>query len=195
MATKNRILDAAEELLGEKGFSAMTVTEIAKKAEVSPQTIYVVFSSKAGIIMATLEDRVLKDERNADAIKLLQTTDDPVLILRSIAKLMRNIYENNTEAFAAVYGARVVSRELASLENDLGEHRREKQKLVAATLYRSGKLLPELSENDVRDILWMLTSREIYYLLVVSRGWSAARYEVQLYTMLVASLLGRESLV
>lgn len=195
MATKNRVLDAAEKLLGEKGFSAMTVAEIAKKAEVSAQTVYAVFSSKAGIIMATIEDRVLKDERNADAIKLLQTTNDPVLMLRSIAKLMRNIYANNTATFAAVYGARMVSRELASLESDLGEHRRERQKPIAATLYRSGKLLPELSEDDVRDILWMLTSREIYYLLVVSRGWSAARYEVQLYTMLVVSLLGRESLL
>jgi hypothetical protein len=76
--------------------------------------------------MGTIEDRVLKDERNAYAIKLMQTTHDPVLMLRSIAKLVRNIYENNINTFAAVYGARMVSRELASLEDELGDHRREK---------------------------------------------------------------------
>ena len=195
LATKNRILDAAEKLLIEKGFAAMTVAEVAKQAEVSPQTVYAIFSSKAGIIMAAIEDRVLRDERNADAIKLLQTTDNPVLMLRSIAKLVRNIYENDTETFAAVYGARLVSRELASIEEELGERRREKQGPMVASLYASGKIFPNLSQEEVRDILWTFTSREIYYLFVVKRGWSPERYEVQLYTMLVASLLGSSAVL
>lgn len=177
----------------EKGFAAMTVAEIANRAKVSPQTVYAVFTSKTGILMAVIEDRVHKDERNADALKLLQTSHDPVLMLRSIAKLICNIYENNTDPFASSYGTRMVSRELARLEDEIGEHRRQRQYPLAASLHASGKLLPHLSENDVRDILWVLTSREIYYLFVVKRGWPIERYEEQLYSMLTASLMGREA--
>lgn len=191
LATKNRIIDVAEKLLIEKGFAAMTVADVAKRAGTSPQTVYAVFSSKAGIIMAAIEDRVFKDERNADAIKLLQTTGEPGLMLCSIAKIMRNIYENHTDTFAAVYGARMVSRELVSLEKELGEYRREKQAPFATCLYASGKLLPELSEEDVKDILWTLTSREIYYLLVIRSGWPASKYENHLRSLLFAALLGR----
>jgi DNA-directed RNA polymerase specialized sigma subunit len=51
LATKNRILDSAEKLLIEKGFAAaMTVAEVAQRAGISPQTVYAVFSSKAGIL-------------------------------------------------------------------------------------------------------------------------------------------------
>lgn len=189
LATKNRILDAAEALLLEKGFVGMTVADVARKAGVSPQTVYAVFTSKAGIIMAAIEDRVIRDDRNAETIKQLHVTDDPVFILESIARLVRNIYEGNAPTFTAVYGAALVSPQLAELEKELGELRLRKQTPLRKTLMASGKILPHLSEEEVRDILWALTSRELYYLLVVRRGWPPERYEKQLADMLVTSLV------
>ncbi|CAK7069304.1 MAG: hypothetical protein DELT_01809 [Desulfovibrio sp.] len=190
LATKNRILDAAEKLLLEKGFAAMTVAEVAKLAEVSPQTVYAVFSSKAGIISAAVEDRVTKDKRNIGAIKELHEGADPARVLQIIAQIVCSVYQGDAPTFAAVYGTRMVSRELAELEMELGEHRREKQADIAKALFESGKTLPHLSLEDVHDILWVFTGREIYYLLVICRGWSAERYEKQLYAMLVTNILG-----
>ena len=140
--TRNRVLDAAEALLLEKGFAGTTVADVARRAGVSPQTIYATFSSKAGIIMAAIEDRVLRDERNVDAIKQLHSTTDPVLILRSAARIIRNIYEGNAPTFTAVYGAGLVSPQLAELEKELNDLRREKQAPVVETLIASGQLLP-----------------------------------------------------
>ena len=193
-ATRNRIIDAAEALLLEKGFAGMTVSEVAKKAGVSPQTVYAVFTSKAGIIMAAIEERVHNDDRNVDVIKQMNTSDDPVLILQSVARLVRNIYEGNAPTFTAVYGACVVSPQLADLETELGELRLLKQEPVMQSLWRGGRLLPHLDGETVRDILWMLTSREIYYLLVVRRGWSPDRYEKQLFSLLVASLVSPKAI-
>lgn len=187
--TKNRVIDAAETLLLEKGFAGTTVADIARRADVSPQTIYATFSSKAGIIMAAIEDRVLRDERNVDAIKQLHSTTDPVLILRSAARIIRNIYEGNAPTFTAVYGAGLVSPQLAELEKELNDLRREKQAPVVETLVASGRLLPHLDKDSVRDLLWVLSGREIYYLLVVRRGWSPDRYEAQLAALLITSLV------
>ena len=40
-----------------------------------------------------------------------------------------------------------------------------------------GALRPGLSVEDARDGLWTLTSLAVYDMLVVTRGWSAERYE------------------
>ena len=191
-ATRNRIIDTVESLLLEKGFAGMTVAEVAKRAGVSPQTVYAIFSSKAGIIMAAIEDRVLKDERNIDAIKQMHNTTDPTQILRSAAKIIRNVYEGNAPTFTAVYGACMVSPRLAELEKELNDLRREKQAPLVESLVASGEMLPHLDRDDVRDLLWALSGREMYYLLVVRRGWSPDRYEEQLASLLITSLVRPE---
>lgn len=189
METKNRILDAAEALLSAKGFAGMTVAEVAEKAGVSPQLVYALFSSKAGIIMAAIEDRVLNDDINADDIKILNSATDPVQSLKSMVRLTRNIYEGNAPTFTAVYGARLVSPQLAELESELGELRRQKQAPLVKNLMASGKLLPHLDEESIRDIVWAMTSRELYHMFVIRRGWSPDRYEKQIVSLLVASLV------
>lgn len=193
-ATKNRILDAAETLLIEKGFAGMTVADVARTAGVSPQTVYAIFTSKAGIIMAAIEDRVLNDDANVDAIKLLQSAQDALLILKGTATLVRNVYEGNAPTFTAVYGACVVSPQLAELEADLGELRLQKQDPVVKNLMASGQIHPHLCKETIRDILWAITSREVYYLFVVKRGWSPDKYEKQLFSMLAASLVRPEAI-
>ena len=187
--TRQRIIDAAEVLFREKGFAGMTIAEAASRAGVSSQTVYAVFSSKAGIVSAIIEDRVLRDDRNVDAIKLLQTSTDPVLNLKSMAKVIRNIYEGNGQACAALLGAGMVSPQLAELEKELSEIRYGKQEFLVDNLIASGKLLPHLDRETVRDILWALTGRELYYLLVSRRGWSPDRYEEQIATLLITSLV------
>ena len=188
-ATKNRIIDAAEALLLKKGFTGMTVAEVAKNAGVSPQSVYALFSSKAGIILAAIEDRVLNDEHNADVLKLLENVTDPVLALHNAAKLTRNIYEGTAPTFASVYGAHMVSPQLAELGQQIADLRLKKQAPFVKKLVATGKLLPHLDEEAVRDILWALSGREIYYLLVIRRGWNLDRYEKQLAFMLISSLV------
>lgn len=194
-ATRRRIIDAAEVLFREKGFVGMTIAEAAKRAGVSSQTVYAVFSSKAGIVSAIIEDRVLHDDRNVDAIKLLQTSTDPVLSLQSMAKVIRNIYEGNGAACAAILGAGMVAPQLADLEKELSEIRLEKQAFLVDNLIASGQLLPHLDREAVRSILWALTGRELYYLFVTRRGWSPDQYEQQIATLLVTSLVHPEIIV
>ncbi len=46
------IINAAKELIGEKGYRNTSIEEIAEKAEVGPATVYNYFTSKSGLFMS-----------------------------------------------------------------------------------------------------------------------------------------------
>jgi len=55
-ATRRRILDAAEEVFGAKGYHAASVTEITQRAQVAQGTFYLYFHSKREIFLQLVED-------------------------------------------------------------------------------------------------------------------------------------------
>jgi AcrR family transcriptional regulator len=57
-ATRDRILDATERLLGRLGYRKTTVDDIAREAEVSKRTIYLHFPGKEAVALATI-DRIV----------------------------------------------------------------------------------------------------------------------------------------
>ena len=57
--TRERILDAALELFGAKGFAATTTKEIAKKARVNEVTVFRLFRSKQGLYTSLFAERSL----------------------------------------------------------------------------------------------------------------------------------------
>ncbi len=60
-ARRNLILDAAIEVIAEKGFQRTTIKEIAKKAEVADGTIYNYFKNKDALFMSII-DRLIEAE-------------------------------------------------------------------------------------------------------------------------------------
>ena len=72
-----------------------------------------------------------------------------------------------------------------------------KSRLIDCQPCRSGRWIwtatsnvrPELGFTEARDILWSLTCRELYRLLVSERKWTADHYERWLGTLLPTALL------
>ena len=56
-ATRAAILDAATALFLERGFDAVTVREIADKADVSPKTVFTHFAQKEALVFSDEDDR------------------------------------------------------------------------------------------------------------------------------------------
>ena len=50
--------------------------------------------------------------------------------------------------------------------------------------------MPGLGKARAREILWALTSRDLYRMLVRERGWSSQEFEEWLGRTLVEALLG-----
>jgi AcrR family transcriptional regulator len=73
--TRTRLLDAAAELFGSRGFDAVSTDAVADAADRTSGAVYAHFGGKPGLLLALLEERSLTTGR---AIKrALAETDDP----------------------------------------------------------------------------------------------------------------------
>ncbi|HEX2286870.1 MAG TPA: helix-turn-helix domain-containing protein, partial [Mycobacterium sp.] len=60
-ARQRSIIEAATALFVEQGFGATTIDQIAAAADVSPQTIYATYGSKAAVLFRAIEVAVAGD--------------------------------------------------------------------------------------------------------------------------------------
>jgi hypothetical protein len=115
--------------------------------------------------------------------------DDPEIRLRLAAPIARQIHDTQSATFDLLRGAGVVAPELAKLEQQRECLRYERQERMIILLQEARRLQAELDYATARDIFWMLTSRDIYRMLVLERGWSSQKYQDWLADTLVRSLL------
>ena len=63
---REEILVAAERSFVERGYHGATIASIAGRAAVAPQTIYFVFHTKADLVSAVIDDRILGPDEPED---------------------------------------------------------------------------------------------------------------------------------
>ena len=186
--TRRRIVEAARRLLQSDGYAGMTVEAIARRAEVSAQSVYAIFKSKTGILTALLDQSAFGSDYE-DAVLRALSASDPEIRLRLAAPIARQIHDAQSATFDLLRGAGVVAPELAKLERQREGLRYERQERMIVSLRQAGSLRPELDDATARDIFWTLTGGDLYRLLVRERGWSSQKYQDWLADTLVHSLL------
>lgn len=82
MTLRDRLLDAAAELTGAKGWNAVTMAAIAAGAQVSRQSVYNEFGSRAGVAQALVQREVQRFLAAVDA-RLAQPGPAPVRVGRA----------------------------------------------------------------------------------------------------------------
>jgi AcrR family transcriptional regulator len=190
--TRRRIVEAARHLLQNEGYAGMTIESIAQRAEVSAQSIYAIFKSKTGILIALLDQSTFGSEYEGVAREALQASD-PEARLRLAAGVARQIRGAQSAAFEVMRGAGVVAPELARLQQQREQLRYQKEKGMITFLRDSGRLRRGLSQKAAHDLLWMLTGGDVYRMLVSERGWTPQQYQDWLADTLVRSLLARKT--
>ncbi|PYX40641.1 MAG: TetR/AcrR family transcriptional regulator [Acidobacteria bacterium] len=184
--TRRRIVEATRQLLETEGYAGMTIEAIARRAEVSAQSVYAIFKSKAGIL-AELLDQSSFGPRYQELVQQALSTNDPEARLRLAARIARQIHETQDATFDLLRGAGVVAPALAQLEQRRECVRYDRQESTAIVLRDSGRL--RLDYQSARDLFWMFTSRDIFRMLVRERGWSPQQYETWLANTLVQTLM------
>jgi AcrR family transcriptional regulator len=187
--TRRRIVEATRQLLQKEGYAGMTIEAIARRAEVSAQSVYAIFKSKRGILTELLDRSTFGPEYD-EAVRQALSANDPETRLRLAAPIARQIHDAQSATFDLLRGAGVVAPELAKLEQKRECLRYERQERMIASLRDAGSLRPGLDYTTARDILWTLTGRDIYRMLVRERGWPSQKYQDWLADTLVPSLLG-----
>jgi AcrR family transcriptional regulator len=187
--TRRRIVEAVWQLLQREGYAGMTIEAIARRAEVSPQSVYAIFKSKTGILTELLDQSTFGLEYE-EAVRQALGAKEPETRLRLAARIARQIHDAQRATLDLLRGAGVVAPELAKLEEQRERVRYERQERMIISLRDAGRLRSDLDNTTARDIFWMLTGRDVYRMLVRERAWPSQKYENWLADALVRSLLG-----
>ena len=188
--TRARIAAAARGILEETGYAGMTIPAVAKAAGVAVPTVYAIFGSKKGIVSELLDTARFGEEYQ----KLLaeaRAEKDPMKLLDFPPRFSRRIYEAEIPVENLLQGAGMVAPELAAVEDERNCQRYDSQVMVVDALARGGLLRAGLSRDAARAILWSLTSREMFRMLVRERGWSGDEYEGWLRRAIRWELVGK----
>ena len=193
--TRRRIVAAARELVLEGGYRAMTVAGLAAAAGVSPQTVYNSVGGKAEVVKAVYDT-------------MLSGDDDPTPM--SERPQFQAIQEAaDTQAWGEAYAAWTLSimnrvgpllgvlldhgpggdPVLEDLVSTIDVERRTGNENALKGL-TSLRLVPRrvAQRKHVVDVVWTLTSPEIYDRLVVDCGWSDGAYRTWLAASLTAAV-------
>jgi AcrR family transcriptional regulator len=198
LATRRRVLDAAEMLFTRDGYAATTMTAIAEAADVAVQTVYAIFGAKRAILTQLLDARIVGDDqrtplRDRADWQAMERETGPrrqLALLASISTQIGNRIAALLEVMAAAAGS---DPEIAATYQRQQEARYKDQRRLTESLSRKGALRAGLSEAHATDIIWTLANAHTHRTLVSERRWATDEYERWLGQVLACALLTEPS--
>ncbi len=185
--TRQAILSSARQLFTADGILATTVTAIARTASVSPQTVYALFRSKAGVLLALLDEL----ERSADAVSRAAAIESAP----SAHEQLELIVAFHCDLFERGLGVIDVVRRTSGHPEvrpawEEGQRRRRAACEGWVRAWESvGALRPGLGVGPATDLLWLHCGDDVYAGLAVVCGWDRDQVERWLVGTLTAQLL------
>ncbi|HVA26269.1 MAG TPA: TetR/AcrR family transcriptional regulator [Chloroflexota bacterium] len=163
--TRDRVVDAARQLLIEGGLAGLTMGHVARRAEVAPSTVYYQFDSKVALLGAVLDDA--ERRANVDWLReALAETDPMSALIVCIRRGCRFWFADYAllQRLMALSGADPQVAEVISGWNDdrLRAMDHLTERLAAAGLVPAG------SKRRVASILSLATSFETFQQLLVA---------------------------
>ena len=192
--TRRQIIAAARRMFIEHGYVGATIESIAQEADVAPETVFAIFGNKRTILANLVAVSVGGDDQ---PIPLLQRAgpqtvlreQDAVQQIHLFAQDISGILERVAPVFVIMRMAAKTEPDIADLlKNILGERLRNLGVFVERLSTR-GPLREGLDIPTATEIVWTITSPEVYSLLTVDRQWSKERYVGWLGDSLVRLLL------
>jgi AcrR family transcriptional regulator len=182
IATRQRILDAARELILASGYRATTVAGIANSAGVNVDTVYELVGRKP-VMLRELIEQALSGTDHAvgaeerDHVKAMRAEPSPSGKLAIYAHAVRETQARMAPLFLALRDASSTEPEAYQVWQEISDRRAVNMRKLARDLRDAGGLRLGLSVNEAADVVWAMNSSELYVLLTVERGWSPRQYE------------------
>lgn len=181
-ATRNDILDAAGRLFAVSGYAATTVDEIAAEAGVSRETIFKAFGGKREVLRRWVDREVAGPEEPVPVqeqtwMRQIREGDDQRTQLESAVAGTCRIHDRAIDAIEAVRAAAHADPEIATLWDEACRRRRQDVEAVTGLLATTGPTRRDLEAEEVVDVVYALTSPELYDLFVCQCHWRPERFE------------------
>ena len=186
--TRSRILEAAWELVGERGTTVgVTVAEIAAAAGVSRQLVYFHFENRAGLLaaMARHHDYESGFAGRVAAIRELPPTEALEGLLRAWCRYIPEILP----VARALEAAEITGEEGGAAWRDRMDNLRGVFRAAVGRIEESGRLADGWTTETAADWVWARSHLESWQHLVVERGWSTKDYEERIVSSVLAEVL------
>lgn len=192
--TRRSILDTAQRRFERDGYVATTMEAIAAEAGVSLKTVYLAFSTKAGLLRAVW-DLLLKGDTSAAPVaerpwylEVLEEAD-PDRKLRLVAHHSVAVKQRIGPLLRVIRSAAAVDRDGAALWQLIQTDFHANQQAVVESLASQGGLRADLTVEQATDVLWALNHPDVW-LLFIDRGWTPEAFEDWFADTLVQQLHG-----
>jgi AcrR family transcriptional regulator len=175
---RKAVLGSARELFTENGFAATTVTEVASASGVSPETIYKAYGGKAGLVRALYavalegDGDVAAEQRSEE----LRASANAREVVTGWSRLAMEVAPKVSSLQLLVRDAALVDPSLHDLLTELDDARHRRMTENAEFLRATGHLRRGVTLHAAADLLWSVSSPEMFELLVSRRGWSLETY-------------------
>ena len=192
--TRRHIAEAARSLFFERGYSGTTIDAIAQTAGVAKETVYSIFGSKRKVLSHLLDISIGGDDQpirlldRPEPQAILQDTDQRYQV-RMFSKGITDILARAAQLFEVMRSAAMTEREIADLLQNLLTERLENMTTFATHLASNGGLREGMDIPLAGEMVWTITSPEVFLLLTRDRNYSKERYTTWLEATLTRLLL------
>ena len=190
--TRARILDAASELFVSEGYGRTTIRQIAEAAQVSPDTVYAVFGSKARVLTSLIDQRLAPApgvENVLDRPEAMAVRDetDQRRQIHLFARDMAEISSRVRPVYEILRTASAVEPEMAVVRAEMDMYRLRNMCQAAEWMAARGLLRVDVTRAG--EIMWTLASPDVSRMLCDGRGWTQEEYAEWLEDTLICVLL------
>jgi AcrR family transcriptional regulator len=169
--TRLRIIEVTRELLSRAPLESVGLPEIAGEAGVARSTIYTIFGSREGLMVAVAED--LLDRGGFARIGQALRNPDIVRAFEQSIEVAMELYSRERAVGQALLSLAAVDRDASSAAARLNFGRRDGMQRIAERMHAQGVLRDDVTIDEAADVLWVVTSFETFDQLYRGRSLSA----------------------
>lgn len=193
--TRRQILQAAGRVFLARGYAGTTMQSIADEAGVSLQAVYASFKNKPRLLIALFnaasagpqEENVPMTQRAGP--QAVGRERDPRRQIHMFAGIVADNLAGAAPIGAILEEAARTEPHIQRVWDRISAQRLEHMGLAVQQFRANGPLRSGRDAAAARDIVWALTSPEIFLLLTRERGWSKDQYAAWLAETLISALL------
>jgi AcrR family transcriptional regulator len=169
-ATREAIVEAAQELFACQGYARTTVAQIAEAARVAANTVYTSVGGKPQLLAAITEGGT-GDPGVAETLTAVGQATDPAEVIWLTAAGTRRVNERRAQAVAVLLDSAQADSAAAEMLRVAVRYYRDALATVARRLEDLGAVQPP-GLNRAADIFWYLFGWTSWRTLVADLGWS-----------------------
>lgn len=178
---------AARALLEQTPGAAVSMTQVAKRAGVSRQALYLHFADRTSLFVevSRMADAAARTPERQRRVDEAPTARDA---LREAVALQARLKPQLRGVATALDVLRRTDPAAEAAWKEREHARLHRCELVINRLQEEGELDPAWEAGQAARCMWAVTSQRVWDDLVVDQGWSSDQYRTQLTTMLESAL-------